>query len=112
MINWHLDLFPDFSEICIAMRVEPEASAQGDWNQYARRFDEWKKTTAHSRSGFRSLRLRFDDASGTKTLLLDPSAHRFEPGDLAGEFRGIARRAARGHFSKSLPGGTLSRRLH
>jgi len=66
-----------FSEICIAMRVEPEASAQGDWNQYARRFDEWKKTTAHPDLVSGLYVLRFDDASGTKTLLLDPSAHRF-----------------------------------
>ena len=47
MINWHLDLFRDFSEICIAMRVEPEAGVEDNWNQYARRFDDWKKTTAH-----------------------------------------------------------------
>src|ERR1700686_3949192 len=46
MINWHLDFFRDFSEICIAMRVEPEGSAQNDWNQYVRRFGEWKKGTA------------------------------------------------------------------
>src|SRR5882672_9163061 len=47
MINWHLDFFRDFSEICIAMRVDPEVDAQTDWNQYARRFDDWKKSTAH-----------------------------------------------------------------
>src|SRR5882672_8252657 len=47
MINWHLDLFRDFSEICIAMRVEPEAGAQGDWNPYARLLEKGKKTTGH-----------------------------------------------------------------
>ena len=29
MINWHLDFFRDFSEICIAMRVDPEARHTG-----------------------------------------------------------------------------------
>src|ERR1700736_2534979 len=47
MINWHLDFFRDFSEICIAIRVEPEAGPREDWTQYVRRFDEWKKSTAH-----------------------------------------------------------------
>src|SRR3982074_1781437 len=108
MINWHLDLFRDFSEICIALRVEPEAGAQGDWNQYARRFDEWKKTTAHPDLVSGLYVLRFDEAPGTKTLRLDPSDHRFEPGDLPANFaelRGELQEA----FSKSLPAGTLGR---
>src|SRR5579864_7548136 len=42
MINWHLDLFRDFSEICVAMRDDAGVDAQADWNQYARRFAEWK----------------------------------------------------------------------
>src|ERR1700690_1693747 len=46
MINWHLDLFRDLSEICIAGRDAPEVDAKADWNQYARRFTEWKKTAA------------------------------------------------------------------
>src|SRR5258708_22037953 len=47
MINWHLDLFRDFSEICIAMRVDPEIDARADSTQYDRRYAEWKKTTSH-----------------------------------------------------------------
>jgi len=106
MINWHLDLFRDFSEICIAMRVEPEAGAQEDWNQYARRFDEWKKTTAHPALVSGLYVLRFDETPGTKTLRLDPSGHRFEPGgwpanfaELRGELQEVS--------SKSLPAGAL-----
>jgi len=108
MINWHLDLFRDFSEICIALRVEPEASAQGDWNQYARRFDEWKKTTAHPDLVSGLYIFRFAEAPGPNTLRLDPSDHRFEPGDLPANFaelRGELQEA----FSKSLPAGTLGR---
>ncbi len=47
MINWHLDFFRDFSEICMAMRVDPEVASKSDGNQYVNRFAEWKKTTAH-----------------------------------------------------------------
>ena len=47
MINWHLDFFRDFSEICVALRVDPESGTPDDWDQYARRFADWKKTTAN-----------------------------------------------------------------
>src|ERR1700693_2920070 len=79
MINWHLDFFRDFSEICIAMRVEPEASAQDDSNQYVRRFGEWKKATAHPDLVSGVYVLRFDETP--QTLRLDPISQRFEPSD-------------------------------
>jgi signal transduction histidine kinase len=84
MINWHLDFFRDFSEICIAIRVEPEAGPREDWTQYVRRFDEWKKSTAHPDlvSGFYVLRL--DEAP--KALRLDPSGQRFEPSEWPANF--------------------------
>src|ERR1700692_364894 len=63
MVNWHLDFFRDFSEICIAMRVDPETDAQDDWNQYARRFDDWKKSTAHPNLVSGLYLFKFDGAS-------------------------------------------------
>jgi len=84
MINWHLDFFRDFSEICIAMRVEPEAGAPNDWNQYVGRFGEWKKATAHPGLVSGLYVLRFDEAP--KTLRLDPSSQRFEPSDWPANF--------------------------
>ncbi len=47
MINWHLDFFRDFSEVCVAMQVGPVGLPESDWNQYALRFAEWQKVTAH-----------------------------------------------------------------
>src|ERR1700752_4024775 len=70
MINWHLDFFRDFSEICIAMRVELEAGARDNWNQYAKRFDEWKMATAHPNLVSGLYVLRFDEAPGPRTLRL------------------------------------------
>ena len=77
MVNWHLDFFRDFSEICIAMRVGPETGAQGDWNQYARRFDDWKKSTAHLNLVSGVYILKSDEDPGAKTLRLDPVLRRF-----------------------------------
>src|ERR1700680_1127065 len=90
MINWHLDFFRDFSEICIALRVEPDASAQDDWNQYARRFEEWKKATAPPDLVSGVYVLRFDETPGPKTLRLDPTSQHFEPSDWPANFAELA----------------------
>src|ERR1700691_3837980 len=47
MINWHLDFFRDFSEICVSMQMGPEGLAESGWNQYVPRFAEWKMVSAH-----------------------------------------------------------------
>src|ERR1700731_2397298 len=78
LINWHLDFFRDFSEICMAMLVEAGSGALEDWNQYGRRFDEWKKSTAHPDLVSGVYVLKFDETAGSKALRLDPSKQRFE----------------------------------
>ena len=30
MINWHLDFFRVFSEVCVTLRVDPDSSTQDD----------------------------------------------------------------------------------
>ena len=42
MINWHLDLFRNLSEVCLSMRMAAEFSADEDLNQFAERFAEWR----------------------------------------------------------------------
>jgi signal transduction histidine kinase len=78
MINWHLDLFRDFSEICIALRVDPEIDAQVEWGQYARGFAEWKKTTAHPDLVSNAYVLRFNEGPDTNALRIDPVSRRLE----------------------------------
>ncbi|MGH9681256.1 MAG: hypothetical protein ACRD4Y_15020, partial [Candidatus Acidiferrales bacterium] len=82
MINWHLDFFRDFSEICIALHVDQDADAPGDWNQYARRLGEWKKTTEHPELVSAAYVIQMSDPRGPNSLRLDPATLRFEPGDL------------------------------
>jgi signal transduction histidine kinase len=79
MINWHLDFFRAFSEVCVALRVDPNSSEQEDWDQYARRFEDWKKTTANPNLVEALYVLRFDEPSGAEALALAPSGDRFEP---------------------------------
>src|ERR1700722_12955077 len=42
MINWHLDLFRDFSQICLALGVDPSGAPPDDLQQYARSYAAWK----------------------------------------------------------------------
>jgi signal transduction histidine kinase len=82
LINWHLDLFRDFSEICIALHTDPDLDLQDDLRQYARRFADWKKSTAHPGLVSGVYMMGFDEVRGPETLRLDPAAQRFEPEDL------------------------------
>jgi signal transduction histidine kinase len=81
MINWHLDFFRAFSEICVALRVDPDSNTQEDWEQYARRFVEWKKSTANPDLVAGLYILRLDEAPAAQVLRLAPSGQRFEQGE-------------------------------
>src|ERR1700683_4801694 len=49
MINWQKDFFRYFSEIGLALRIDPLEDAPGDLNQYARRFAEWQAVAKYPR---------------------------------------------------------------
>ncbi len=87
MINWHLDFFRVFSEVCVALRVDPESGTADDWDQYARRYVDWKKTTANPNLVSGLYILRFNEAPAAQVLRLTPSGQRFEPGDWPSNFR-------------------------
>ena len=81
MINWHLDFFRVFSEVCVALRVDPDSGTQDDWDQYARRYAEWKKATANPNLVAGLYVLRFDQAPAAQALRLAPSGQHFEPSE-------------------------------
>ena len=89
MINWHLDFFRAFSEICLIMRVDPDSSTQDDWDQYVRRYADWKKTTANPNLVAGLYILRLDEVPAAQVLRLAPSGQRFEPSDWPSNFGGL-----------------------
>ena len=86
MINWHLDLFRVFSEVCVALRVDPDSSPQDDWSQYARRFEDWKKTTANPNLVAGLYILRFEEPPAAHVLRFSSAGQRFEPSDWPANF--------------------------
>ncbi len=103
MINWHLDFFRDFSEICVAMHADPDADAQDDLTQYARRFAEWEKSTAHPELVSSVYIMRFGEVQGPETLWLNPATRRFELGNLAPNLAPL-RQELRHETSQGSPG--------
>jgi len=87
MINWHLDFFRVFSEVCAALRVDPDSSTQDDWDQYARRYADWKKTTANPNLVAGLYILRFNEVPTAQVLRLANSGLRFEPSDWPSNFQ-------------------------
>lgn len=47
MSDWHRDLYREFSAICVALQVGPDAGAGDGWNDYQRRYVEWTATAAN-----------------------------------------------------------------
>src|SRR3984957_19796537 len=81
MINWHLDFFRVFSEVCVALRVDPDSSTPDDWNQYARRYADWKKTTANPKLVAGIYVLRLGESSSAQLMGIESSGQRMEPRD-------------------------------
>src|SRR5690242_11908784 len=44
MMDWHFDLFRDFSSIAVALQVGPDSGARDDWRDYLGRYMEWQNT--------------------------------------------------------------------
>ncbi|HVA95087.1 MAG TPA: HAMP domain-containing sensor histidine kinase [Candidatus Dormibacteraeota bacterium] len=89
MINWHLDFFRVFSEACVAMQVDTASRSRDDWGQYARRYAQWKKTSADPNLIAGLYILQFDPARSDRVLHLAPATNRFEPGNWPSSFAGL-----------------------
>jgi len=50
VMKWHLNLYREFSTICIALEVGPDSGANARWDDYLRRYEEWRH--AATASGF------------------------------------------------------------
>ena len=97
MINWHLDFLRNFSEVCLAMRIDPEGGMDADLDQYARRLGEWK-TIARYPDLVSSVYLLKADKAGPRALRLDPGSQHFVPDDWPSQFRSFVRELKQASF--------------
>ena len=86
MMNWQKDFFRYFSEIGLALRIDPVEDAPGDVGQYVRRFAEWKAVAKYPKLVSDVYLLKSDAAARPQALRLNSPARRFEPDDWPAQF--------------------------
>jgi signal transduction histidine kinase len=86
MMNWQKDFFRYFSEIGLALRIDPVEDAPGDTGQYVRRFAEWKAVAKYPKLVSNVYLLKSNAAAHPQALWLNSAARRFEPEDWPAEF--------------------------
>jgi signal transduction histidine kinase len=89
MINWHLDLFRDFSQICLALGIDPSGEAPDDFQQFARSYSTWKAGAPYPELVSNLYLLQPDKNSRAAQLRFDPSTRQLEPGDWPGNLEGL-----------------------
>jgi signal transduction histidine kinase len=85
MINWQKDFFRYFSEIGLALRIDPLEDAPGDLNQYARRYAEWQAVAKYPRLVSNVYLLKQD----TSALRLNSEDGRFEAAAWPAQFERV-----------------------
>ncbi len=99
MINWHLDFFRDFSEICLALRMDPESSGSRGLDEYARRFAEWRSQAKYPGLVSSLYILKTAEGNSPSALRLDLASRKFETDAWPSAFASLQadlHRAARG----------------
>ncbi len=86
MINWQKDFFRYFSEIGLALRIDPLEDAPGDLNQYARRFSEWQAVAKYPRLVSNVYLLKSDAGARPPALRLNTENGRFEAAEWPARF--------------------------
>ena len=80
MVNWHLDLFRDFSEICLTLGSDPGGELDSDPNQIARSFHEWRAGAAYPDLISNLYIARLDASGPAGVLRFNALTDRFESG--------------------------------
>ena len=86
MINWQKDFFRYFSEIGVALRIDPVEDAPGDVDQYIRRIDEWRAIAKYPKLVSNIYLLKPDGTAGPRALRLNSSVRHFEASDWPAQF--------------------------
>jgi len=78
MINWHLDLFRNLSEVGLTMRMAAEYPSGDDYNEFAERFVEWRSVARYPDlvANVYVIHRRPDDR--LETFRLTPETDRFD----------------------------------
>src|SRR5580693_9002792 len=80
MVNWHLDLFRDFSQICLTLGSDPGGKLDSDPDQIARSFHEWQAGAAYPDLISNLYIAKLDANESASVLRFNGPTNRFESG--------------------------------
>jgi signal transduction histidine kinase len=106
MMNWQKDFFRYFSEIGLALRIDPVEDAPGDVERYVRRFAEWKAVAKYPKLVSNVYLLKSNTAARPPALRLNAGAGHFEAGDWPTRFEPLREdlKSAAGEFLRNRAG--------
>jgi signal transduction histidine kinase len=50
MMRWHLDLYGEFSAVCVALQVGPDSGGRDTWSDFFERYAEWSNIASNHES--------------------------------------------------------------
>src|SRR5262245_2511355 len=86
MVNWHLNLFRDLSDVVMALRMD---SDRGEFNELIHRFGEWKTTSPYPDLILGLYILKRNATGSFDTLALDPAKQQFVRADVPPEIHAL-----------------------
>ncbi len=86
MINWQKDFFRYFSEVGLALRIDPIDDQSGNISQYIRRFAEWRAAAKYPKMVSNFYVLKPDSAVRPPALRLNTQTRQFESQDWPAQF--------------------------
>jgi two-component system, OmpR family, sensor histidine kinase SenX3 len=80
MLDWHMEFFHQYSDICLAMRVNQDPASPEDPQNYVRRFQLWQQTAEYPKLTSNLFIWQLGDSGQSQILRLNVKTGRFEPG--------------------------------
>lgn len=82
MIQWHLDFYGEFSNLCVALQVGPDSGERDSWDDYLHRYAQWSRSGEREGSVdhlYRNRDLVRDVYIWETSNLTDPKLRKLDP---------------------------------
>jgi signal transduction histidine kinase len=94
MVNWHLDFFRVFSQVCLNLGIDPEGHPPADIQNLAHSFAEWKAGAAYPDLVSDFYILPQGKAAASSALRYDAVTRRLQPAALPPDLQGVQEKLA------------------
>lgn len=82
MMDWHRDLYREFSAICVALQVGPDSGARDGWKDYLQRYADWNGFAANRDMVENVFIWEINQKRGPQLLRLEADSEKIERWDV------------------------------